>query len=111
MSILLLSSDSLIIFFSSYWVLVNIYGKKITVSMFTLLTRILAIKLFSFYLVFMSLDAGRMTVNVKQPHSLLSTDVLLVLDIICEILLKETKIHAGLSVTLPEKNDENMSCK
>lgn len=74
-----------------------------------MLTRILAIKLFSFYLVFMSLDAGRMTVNVKQPHSLLSTDVLLVQ--IFRNLTEGNKIHAGLSVTLPEKNDENMSCK
>ena len=57
----------------------------------------------------MSLDAGRMTVNVKQPHSLLSTDVLLVQ--IFRNLTEGNKIRAGLSVTLPEKNDENMSCK
>lgn len=46
--------------------------------MFAYATRILATKLFSFYLVFISLDAGRMTVNVKKLHSLLSTHVLLV---------------------------------
>lgn len=57
----------------------------------------------------MSLDAGRMTVNVNQPHSLLSTGVLLVQ--IFRNLTERNKICAGLYVTLPEKNDENMSCE
>ena len=62
--------------------------------MFALVTRILAIKLFSFYLLFMSLDAERMTVNVNQPHSLLSTGVLLIQ--IVRNLTEGNKIHAGL---------------
>ena len=57
----------------------------------------------------MSLDAGRMTVNVNQPHSLLSTGVLLVQ--IFRKLTERNKICAELYVTLPEKNDENMSCE
>ena len=62
--------------------------------MFALVTRILAIKLFSFYLLFMSLDTERMTVNVNQPHSLLSTGVLLIQ--IVRNLTEGNKIHAGL---------------
>lgn len=45
-------------------------------SMFAYTTKILGIKLFSFHLVFISLDIGRMTVSVNQLHSLLSTGVL-----------------------------------
>ena len=54
----------------------------------------------------MSLDARRMKVNVNQPHSLLSTGVLLVQ--IFRNLTERNKICAGLYVTLPEKNDENV---
>lgn len=86
MGIPLLSSDSLIFFFLTVY---KYSSKQIPVNMFAFATRILAIKVFLFYLVFISLDTGRTTVNVNQLHSLLSTCALLVE--ISEILLKEIK--------------------
>lgn len=77
--------------------------------MFAFVTRILAIKLFSFYLVFISLDAdaGRMTMNVNQLHSLFSTCALLVQ--ILRNLTEGNKISVAVLVTIPEKNDDNVS--
>lgn len=69
--------------------------------MLAYVTRIPALKLFSFYLVFVSLDAGRIIVNVNQFHSLLSTRVFLIQ--IFRNLTNRKKIGMVFKVAIPEK--------